>query len=344
MLKYLDTPVNANQSNEANNNRTDNNAINDHQLLDAYSQAVVAAYQKVNQSVVHIKVKKGKQSNRRNKKNQGSGSGFILTQDGFIATNSHVVEGATEIRAALSDGTEHLAELIGNDPATDLAVIRIYVEGLIPIPFGDSKKLQVGQLAIAIGNPYGFESTVTAGVVSALGRTLRTQNGRLIDDVIQTDAALNPGNSGGPLINTFGEVIGINTAVILPAQGICFAIAANTAKYVITKLMSEGKIRRSYLGIAGQTIFIPAPILKRNELSLRHKSGIYVRSVEPDGPAHNAFLQKGDVIIGINDMAVLGIDDLHKILTEEFIGQKVKVQLLRNKKLTMVEAIPSELP
>jgi len=318
----------------------------DLELLDAYSKAVVGASQKVSSSVVHIKVKKAQTTRKRgrNKNNYGNGSGFIITPDGFIVTNSHVISNATEIRVALPDGREFEASLVGDDPATDLAVLRIYASDLKAIPFGDSQKLQVGQLAIALGNPFGFEYTLTAGVVSALGRSLRSQSGRLIDDVIQTDAALNPGNSGGPLVNSNGEVIGINTAVILPAQGICFAIASNTAKYVITRLMMEGKVRRSYIGIAGQSVRLVPNVLKKHQLNpKKHPSGVMVRSIEPDGPVYNSELRKGDVIIQFNEHTITGIDHLHKLLTEEQIGQKAVLKILRSNRMIEVLVIPAEV-
>ncbi len=316
----------------------------DFHLLDAYSKAVVSASNKVSQSVVHIKVKKKGGNRRKRRGNYGNGSGFIITPDGFIVTNSHVVSDAENIKVALPDGREFEASLVGDDPATDLAVIRIYADELKAIPFGDSQKLQAGQLAIAIGNPFGFEYTLTAGVVSALGRSLRSQSGRLIDDVIQTDAALNPGNSGGPLVNSRGEVIGINTAVILPAQGICFAIASNTAKYVITRLMMDGKVRRSYIGIAGQAVHLNPNILKQNELdSALHRTGVMVRSLEADGPVYNSELRKGDVIVGFNKERVTGIDDLHKLLKEDQIGQKATLKVLRKGRLREVVVIPAEM-
>lgn len=355
MVQFITTEENVGTS-----GTQESNNLEDYNLLDAYSKAVVHSSQMVSQSVVHIKVKKdGKQTgnkrqkqNNRNKQdgrrrgrsNFGSGTGFIVTPDGFVVTNSHVIAGAKEIKVALPDGRELDGKLIGDDPASDLAVLRIYADDLKAIPFGDSKRLMVGQLAIAIGNPYGFEHTVTAGVVSALGRSLRTGNGRLVDDVIQTDAALNPGNSGGPLVNARGEVIGVNTAVILPAQGICFAIAANTAKYIITRLILDGKVRRSHLGIVGQSVHLSPAVLNKNSLSLeQNKTGVLIHSTVPDSTAYNAELLKGDVIVGFDENAINGIDDLHKLLTDELIGVKASLKVLRRGKLEEVFVVPGEL-
>lgn len=314
-------------------------------LLDAYSKAVVTASKKVSPSVVHIKVHKENKKKRRpfppDQQQAGSGSGFIISPEGFIVTNSHVVSGANKIEVDLPDGRSFDAEFIGADPSTDLALIRIYAYDLKHVNLGDSDRLQVGQLVIAIGNPFGFEYTVTAGVVSALGRSLRSSNGRLIDNVIQTDAALNPGNSGGPLIDTQGMVVGINTAIILPAQGICFAVAASTAKYVVSKLITVGYVKRGYLGIAGQTINLPLRVINYNKLST--KSGILVQSVEADGPAYNSEIRSGDVIIGFNNNPVAKIDDLHLLLDEKTIGKRFNLDILRRGKKQVVAVIPGEL-
>jgi S1-C subfamily serine protease len=264
----------------------------------------------------------------------GSGSGFIFTPDGFILTNSHVVHNAAKLEVILNDGRKFNADLIGDDPDTDLAVVRIDLSnlnngssGLRAVEFGDSGKIIVGQLVIAIGNPYGFQTTVTAGVVSALGRSLRIQSGRLIDNVIQTDAALNPGNSGGPLVNSKGEVIGVNTAAILPAQNICFATAINTAKFIAGKLIKDGRIKRSYIGVAGQDVPIHRRILRY--YNLPNESGIRIMNVEKNSPAEKAGLSEGDLIIGFNDKVISGIDDLHKLLTENQLENTSKITIIR---------------
>lgn len=312
-------------------------------LLDAYSQAVVAANQVVSPSVVHIQVKKDTPSKRRSDPNRyGSGSGFVITPDGFIVTNSHVVHEAKDLTVSFPDGEQLSAELVGEDPSTDLAVLKVGQSKLSHVAFGASADLQVGQLAIAIGNPYGFTSTVTAGVVSALGRTLRSQSGRLIDNVIQTDAALNPGNSGGPLVNSAGQVIGVNTAIILPAQGICFAIAADTAKHVVSLLIAEGRIRRAWLGIAGQQIELPkrtAALLNRQQ-----RGGILVRTIQRQGPADQSSLREGDVLVSLNGQELAGIDALHRILTEAYIGKTVTLSVIRANQVVSVDVKAGEMP
>lgn len=316
---------------------------NDMDLLDAYSRTVVQVARKVSDAVVHIKVKKAGSQRRKQNPNQplGSGSGFIISSDGFVVTNSHVVSGAERIEVDLQDGRQYVATPIGNDPATDIAVLQINGDKMSTVGFGNSDQLQVGQLAIAIGNPYGFQYSLTAGVVSALGRTLRSESGRLIDDVIQTDAALNPGNSGGPLVNSSGQVIGVNTAVILPAQGLCFAVASNLAQFVVGKLIRYGKVRRGYLGIGGQMVRLNAPLT--GQLSLNASSGVLIQTVEPDGPANNAMLQQGDVIVHFNNQPVTSIDDLHKLLDETTIGRLCNIEIIRNRHKTVVDVVPGEL-
>ncbi len=305
-------------------------------LLDAYSRAVVGAVEKLSPSVVHIQVS----SRRRGKENEGSGSGFIFTPDGFVLTNSHVVQGASRMDAVLTDGRRFPAEIVGDDPDTDLAVVRLYESGLPAAPMGNSDSLKVGQVAIAIGNPLGFQCTVTAGVVSALGRSLRSQSGRLIDDVIQTDAALNPGNSGGPLITSRGEVIGVNTAIIMGAQGLCFATPINTAQYVVPRLIRDGRIRRGWLGIGGQNMKVPPHAA--HVLGLRAESGVLVISVEPGSPAESAGFRERDLLVEFDGQPVSSIDDLHRQLTEERIGRPAEIVVVRRSERLSLRAVPRE--
>ncbi|HVG35743.1 MAG TPA: trypsin-like peptidase domain-containing protein [Pyrinomonadaceae bacterium] len=321
----------------------------DEQLLDAYSQAVTSAADRVSPSVVNIEVEHEgearrtgrRQGGRPSRERQGgSGSGFIFTPDGFILTNSHVVHRARRIEAALSDGRRFEAVLVGDDPETDLAVIRISAPNLLPVALGDSQTIRAGQLAIAIGNPYGFQCTVTAGVMSALGRSLRSRTGRLIDDIIQTDAALNPGNSGGPLVSSRGEVIGVNTAMIMSAQGICFAIAINTAKFVAGRLIKDGRIRRSYIGVAGQNVPLLRRVVRFYELPV--ESGILVVSIDDGSPAQRAGLREGDVIIGYAGQAVAGIDELHRLLTDERVGERAPLDVIRRTEKLTLEIVPQE--
>jgi len=336
MLNYLATEGHA--AIPAQN--TSRSGVSDNTLLDVYSQTIVRVASGASNSVLHLKVFK-KQQPRPNDPAAGTGSGFIISSDGYAVTNSHVVNGAEKIEAMLPDGRSFVAHLVGDDPATDLALIKIDGSAFSTLPFGESDQLQVGQIAVAIGNPYGFQYTVTAGVVSALGRTLRSQSGRLIDDVIQTDAALNPGNSGGPLVNSHGEVIGVNTAVILPAQGLCFAVASNLAKYVVGKLLLEGRVRRGYLGLSGQNIQLPAQWIQAMELPTR--GGIQIQQLENGSPAQQAGLQNGDVIVQFDARPVDSIDLLHKALDEASIGKKVTIWVLRNGALKQFTAIPTEL-
>jgi S1-C subfamily serine protease len=319
--------------------------VPDGELLDGYSRAVIGAAEKVSSSVLNLEVHQSPESEqptgpRVPRQALGHGSGFIFTPDGFILTNSHVVHNASKIEATLTDGRRFQADLVGDDPETDLAVVRIEASNLVPASLGDSQVLRVGQLVIAIGNPYGFQCTVTAGVVSALGRSLRSRAGRLISNVIQTDAALNPGNSGGPLVTSQGEVVGVNTAIILPAQGICFAIAANTAKFVAARLIRDGKIRRSFIGVAGQDVPLPRRVVRLNGLEVA--SGVVVASVEAQSPAESAGLREGDVIVGYDDHPVPGIDALHQLLTEEKVGVVAQVTVLRRGEKRIVSVVPQE--
>jgi len=308
--------------------------MEDEALLDAYSRTVTSVAEQVSASVVKIEVQGPPQPAERKGRGPrpepgaGSGSGFVVTPDGYVLTNSHVVSGARHITVALLDGTRAVASLVGDDPDTDLAVVRIDAPQLTALSFADSAALRVGQIAIAVGNPYGFDCTVTTGVVSALGRSLRTQSGHLVDDVIQTDAALNPGNSGGPLVNARGEVIGVNTAMIMPAQGICFAIAINTVIFVMGKLVRDGRIRRSFIGVAGQNVPLHRRVVRYHELPV--ETGVFVVAVEPDSPAARAGVRDGDLIVGFADKPIAGIDDLHRLLTEEQGDVTADLTLIRN--------------
>ncbi len=304
-------------------------------LLDAYSRAVIRAAEQVSPAVVNVDV-------RQRKAGGGSGSGFVFTPDGLILTNSHVIHRAADIAVTLTDGRRTQADLVGEDPDTDLAVLRIDAPGLVPVRLGDSRTLRVGQVVIAIGNPYGFQYSVTAGVVSALGRSLRARSGRLIDDVIQTDAALNPGNSGGPLVTAQGDVVGVNTAVILPAQGLCFAVPIHTAKLVAGRLIKDGKIRRGYLGVGGQNVPIPRRLVRAHHLP--GETGILVVSVEDGSPAKRARLAEGDVIIQYGAHPVAGIDDLHRLLIDEAVGIHSTLSVLRGTELVTLDIVPRESP
>jgi S1-C subfamily serine protease len=311
-------------------------------LLDAYSRAVTTAVDRASPSVVNIEVHQaaGKSRSGEPRERRGGGSGFVFTPDGLVLTNSHVVHDATRINVTLLDGRRVPAHTIGDDPATDLAVIRIDATGLQAVELGDSQQLRPGQIAIAIGNPYGFQSTVTAGVVSALGRSLRSYSGRLIEDVIQTDAALNPGNSGGPLVNSVGEVIGVNTATILPAQGICFAIGINTAKFVASRLLRDGRIRRSWIGVSAQTVPVHRRVVRF--YGLTRESGVVVMGTEDRSPARAAGLREGDVIVALDDKAVAGVDDLHRLLTDAQVGARCELTVIRHTERLTMSIVPEE--
>src|SRR5437667_658637 len=308
-------------------------ARDDIALLDEYSRTIVGAVDRVAPSVVNIE-------SRSNGSRGGSGSGFIIAPDGFILSNSHVVHGAREIVVNLSDGRESRAYLVGDDPDTDLAVIRIDAAHVSHVRLADSETLRVGQIAIAIGNPLGFQASVTAGVISALGRSMHAQSGRLIDNIIQTDAALNPGNSGGPLVNSAGEVIGVNTAMIRPAQGICFAIASNTAKLVAGWLIRDGRIRRGYIGVAGQNVPIHRRIVRFYGLPL--ETGVLVVSVEKNSPAKRAGLREGDLIIAFDGQPIGSVHDLHKVLVGEQIGVSASLTVIRHTEKLELSILPAE--
>ena len=307
------------------------------QVMDAYSRIVINATNKVSPSVVQITttLKKG-----QSVLPGGTGSGFLISSEGFIVTNSHVVNGAKELIVNLPDGSSHLAELKGDDPSTDIAVIRIYADNFPYVRFGDSRKLNVGQLVIAIGNPFGYQYTVTAGVVSALGRSMRSYAGRLIESIIQTDAALNPGNSGGPLINASGEVIGINTAIITQAQGLCFAVGSSVAEYVVGKLITGKRVRRAFLGIEGHTIILPQRVIDYNHLSINR--GILILKTLENSSADIQKFRNGDIIVGFNSVPVGSVDELYLQLHEELIGKRVQIDLLRKGVRSSVSASLAE--
>lgn len=330
------------------------NTIQDHDsdVFDAYSATVTAVVENVSPSVVKIDVthhsvrRRGYGQRKREENNDarpvtGSGSGVIFTPDGFVLTNSHVIHGAASINVILADGRELQGELIGEDPFTDLAVVRVSGQGLPAAKLGDSQAIRIGQLVVALGNPFGFQATVTAGVVSALGRSLRVGGGRLIDNVIQTDAALNPGNSGGPLVNSRSEVIGINTAIIPWAQGICFSIPVNTAKNIAAQLMKEGKVTRAFLGIAGQVLDVSRAAVR--EHALQGSRGVMIAHVEKGGSADQAGLIVGDVIVEMDNHRIESIDDLHRLLTSDTIGREAVLAILRLEKKLLVKIVPKEL-
>jgi S1-C subfamily serine protease len=308
------------------------------ELLDAYSSAVVRVVEEVSPSVVQVRVRGVRQGHVA----QGAGSGSILSPDGLILTNNHVVEGAGAIELATIDARHFPARILGRDPDTDIAVLRAETSDRLPAArLGNSKLIKAGQIAIAIGNPLGFESTVTAGIVSAVGRSLRAQNGRLIGDVIQTDAALNPGNSGGPLVNSRAEVIGVNTAVIMGAQGICFSVASNTAQHVITQILQHGRVRRARLGVAGDQVSLPQRL--RVQLGLGQQAGVRVVEVQSGSPAQTAGLEPGDVIVSLDQETVTGIDDIARVLDGGKIGKRVSVRILRDaQRILSLELVPTE--
>src|SRR5437867_4225443 len=314
--------------------------LDDSALLDAYSRTVVSAVARVAPAVVNIDVKQRLNVSRGAGEISGNGSGFIITPDGFILTNSHVVHAANSITVNLPDGREYPAQLTGDDPDTDLAVIRIDAPQLTHVRLADSESLRVGQLVIAIGNPLGFQASVTSGVISALGRSMHAQSGRLIDNIIQTDAALNPGNSGGPLVNSAGEVVGVNTAMIRPAQGICFAIASNTAKLVAGWLIRDGRIRRGYIGVAGQNVPIHRRIVRFYGLPL--ETGVLVVSVDKKSPAERAGLREGDLVVAFNDHPIGSVHHLHKILVGEQIGVSAKLMVIRHTEKLELSILPAE--
>jgi S1-C subfamily serine protease len=313
---------------------------NDNELLDGYSRTVSGVVERVGLAVVNIRVRHGGREQQHGQEIGGSGSGFIITPDGFILTNSHVVHAADKIEVALADGRTFPATLVGDDPDADLAVMRINAPNLVHGRFGDSQSVRVGQIAIAIGSPYGFQQTVTAGVVSALGRSMRAQSGRLMDNIIQTDAALNPGNSGGPLVNSRGEVIGVNTAVILPAQGICFAIASNTAELVAAWLIKEGRIRRSWVGVAGQSAPIHPRVVRYHRLPVTE--GVLIVGIEPESPAGQAGLREGDIIVAFKHQPIASIDQFQRCLVAAEIGVTSPMTVVRHTEKLELWVTPEE--
>jgi S1-C subfamily serine protease len=322
-----------NHANHPGAQRVDNSS--DDSLLDSYSRTISSVVAQVAPAVVNIRVETGRRG-------EGNGSGFFIAPDGFILTNSHVVHEARKIEVTLADTRTFAAKVIGEDPDTDLAVVRIGTSQLPSLEFADSKRLRVGQIAVAIGSPYGFHQSVTAGVVSALGRSMRAQSGRLMDDILQTDAALNPGNSGGPLVNSRCQVIGVNTAVILPAQGLCFAIAANTAQLVAGWLIKDGKIRRSYLGLAGQNVPVHPRITRFHRLE--KESGVLIAGIEQGGPVDLSGLKEGDIILSFKGNPISSIDDLHRLLVGSEIGQRSVLSVIRGTEMLDFLVTPRELP
>ena len=315
-------------------------AVNDHTadddaLLDAYSRSVTGAVSRASPAVIHLDV-------RGNEAHGGSGSGFFISPDGYALTNSHVVHGARDLRISLADGRRLHAEVIGDDPDTDLAVVRADAADVTHLELADSDRIKAGQIAVAIGSPMGFQQTITAGIVSALGRSLRAQSGRAIDNIIQTDAALNPGNSGGPLVDTRGYVMGVNTAIIRPAQGICFAIASNIARWVAGWLIKEGHVRRSFIGVAGQTV----PLLRKIMLTYRlpSDSGVLVSQVEPASPAARAGIREGDILLSFEGITIPRVEALHRILTADRIGRTVELRVLRGVEIVALSITPQEMP
>ncbi len=320
-----------------------NSYENDELLLDAYSKTITGVVGKTAGAVAYIQVDK-KIRNRGTGQVEtapGSGSGFVISSDGYLVTNHHVIEDAEKINVLFSDGRSLRAELKGADASTDIAVLKIYDNNLKALSFADSDKLQAGQIAIAIGNPLGLQYSVTAGVVSALGRTLRAKNGRLIDDIIQTDAALNPGNSGGPLVDSSGHVIGVNTATIPSAQGLCFAVSSNLSSYIAGKIIIEGKVRRAYIGIAGQLVNLTERMIAANKLQKR--TGVYVFEKVADANIYNNELRVGDIIVEFDGRPVGSVDDMHKLFSHDVIGLKKQMGVLRNGHRQDVYIIPGEM-
>ena len=337
---YTDARAAAGGDSQSTAEREERNGLDDVELLDAYSHAIIAAVDRVSPAVVHLEVVARPADRRRGGDVQGSGSGFFFTPDGFLLTNAHVIASATSMRATLADGTIHPVHLVGSDPDTDLALLKVDHTAPGFATLGDSSQLRAGQMVIAIGNPLGFQATVTAGVVSALGRTMRSETGRLIDGVVQTDAALNPGNSGGPLVTSRGDVIGVNTAVIAGAQGICFAIPSRTAEFVASRLMRDGRVRRAWLGIAGQTIRFTRRQADRYHLAA--PGAVLVTSVEAGSPAARAGLAARDLLVAVGTAAITSLDDLHRALSEDAIDRPIELVVFRAGARRQLSATPLE--
>jgi S1-C subfamily serine protease len=313
-------------------------SVTDAALLDAYSRTVTAVVARVAPAVAHVHVE-ARRGGRRARQS-GAGSGFLITPDGYLITNSHVAGDASAIEITLADGRSAGADVVGDDPDSDLALLKVAARDLAWLRLGDSTRVVVGQMAIAIGSPYGFQHSVTAGIVSALGRSMRAQTGRLLDNVLQTDAALNPGNSGGPLVDSRGDVIGVNTAVILPAQGICFAIAASTAERVAIALIREGRVRRAWLGVGGQTVPLPRRVVRHFDLA--RETGVRIESVESDSPATAAGVERGDIVVALDEAPVADVDDLQRALGAEAIGRETMLTVLRRDRKLALGAVPRE--
>jgi S1-C subfamily serine protease len=316
-------------------------ASGDPPLLDAYSRTVVDVVERVGPAVASVAVARGARDRLgRTREFEGAGSGFVFTPDGYLLTNSHVVGGASRISVSLPDGRRFDAQLVGDDPDTDLAVIRVGAHDLPAVTLGSSRSLRVGQIAVAIGNPFGFQNTVTTGVISALGRSLRAQSGRLMDDVIQTDAALNPGNSGGPLVNSAAQVVGVNTAMIPGAQAICFATGVDTARWVVGQLLAHGRVRRAWIGVGGTTV--PLPRRLQRTLGIEQATSVRVSDVQKDSPAHVAGMESGDFVIGLDGQPLAGVDDLQRLLDATRIGRLCVLRVVRGAAVLHLTVTPRE--